>query len=87
VDQDGLRRLAGTTGPRCRFGITRPEEGNDMTSRATDFYRAKAKECQDIAGSVPTPLEKDRWMLLATEWLRIADEVDERTKNSGTGKG
>ena len=48
----------------------------------TDEYRAKAEHCREMADRVPSPLDKEMWLQLATDWSALAS-VRERY---GTGQ-
>ena len=39
-------------------------------------YRQLAKECLDRATHARTPEDRDAWLLIAEDWLRLAVEFD-----------
>ena len=36
-----------------------------------DYYRAKAVECEQMAGRAPRPDDKAHWLKLAADWLTL----------------
>ena len=36
-------------------------------------YRKQAEDCRQMAGKVISPLDKEAWLRLAGDWLRLAD--------------
>jgi hypothetical protein len=36
-----------------------------------DYYRAKADECEQMAGRAPRPDDKARWLKLAADWVAL----------------
>jgi hypothetical protein len=44
------------------------------------YYRAKADECERMAGRAVSPEDKARWLKLAAVWLRRAKSASERFK-------
>jgi hypothetical protein len=43
-------------------------------------YRKQAEDCRQMAGKVISPLDKEAWLKLAGDWLRLADDADLREK-------
>jgi hypothetical protein len=41
-----------------------------------DRFRARAKECQQLAGMAPKADDRTFWLRLAEEWLRLAQVID-----------
>jgi hypothetical protein len=41
-------------------------------------FRKQAEECRAQAAKAVNPIDKDAWLLLAEEWLRMASSVDAR---------
>ena len=41
-----------------------------------DGYRAKAKYCRELADKALSPLDKDAWLQLATDWLTMSSMRD-----------
>jgi hypothetical protein len=46
-----------------------------------DEYRAKAKYCREMANKAVSPLDKDAWLQLASDWLTMSSMRD-RTASS-----
>ena len=45
-----------------------------------DRYRKQAEDCRQMAARVISPLDKEAWLKLAGDWLRLADGADLREK-------
>lgn len=43
-------------------------------------FRKQAEEAREHAARVVSPLDKEAWLRIAQEWLRLADAVDPRPK-------
>jgi hypothetical protein len=43
-------------------------------------YRKQAEDCRQMAGKAISPLDKEAWLKLAGDWLRLADDADLRGK-------
>jgi hypothetical protein len=41
-----------------------------------DEYRAKAKHCREMANKALSPLDKDAWLQLASDWLTMSSMRD-----------
>ena len=41
-------------------------------------YRQQAEECQKMAEKVFSPLDKEAWLELAADWLRLAQMAERR---------
>jgi len=41
-------------------------------------YRRQAEECRRMAEKVFSPLDKEAWLLLATDWLRMVQMAEQR---------
>jgi hypothetical protein len=41
-----------------------------------DRFRARAKECQQLAGMAPKADDRAFWLRLSEEWLRLAQVID-----------
>jgi len=37
-------------------------------------YRKRAKDCRQMAAKAISPLDKEAWLKLAGDWLRLADD-------------
>lgn len=47
-------------------------------------YRQLAKECLDRATHARTPEDRDAWLLIAEDWLRLAVEFDAAKQHAET---
>ena len=43
-------------------------------------YRKQAEDCRQMAAKAVRPLDKEAWLKLAGDWLRLADDADLREK-------
>ena len=41
-------------------------------------FRKQAEECREEAAKAVSPLDKEEWLRLAEEWLKMASSVDAR---------
>jgi hypothetical protein len=41
-----------------------------------DRFRARAKECQQLAGMAPKADDREFWLRLSEEWLRLVEVMD-----------
>jgi hypothetical protein len=41
-------------------------------------FRKKAEECRAQAAAAVNPIDKEAWLRLSEEWLRMASSVDAR---------
>jgi hypothetical protein len=42
-----------------------------------DQFRTRAEECRQLADLAPKITDKSFWLLLAQDWLRLAEVADE----------
>jgi hypothetical protein len=47
-------------------------------SNDSDRFRRQADECRQLAAKALNPLDKEAWLRLAEEWLKLAISVEER---------
>jgi hypothetical protein len=45
-------------------------------------YRVKAEECRVMAAKVFSPLDQEAWLILAEDWLRLANLAAQRVGSS-----
>jgi hypothetical protein len=65
----------------------------DLTVGRSEEYRDKASRCRQMAQRAFSPLDKEAWLQLATDWLTLAavrdrgddDESDAQQRDRGTG--
>jgi hypothetical protein len=43
-------------------------------------FRKQAEECREQAAEAVNPLDKEAWLRIAEEWLKLASSVDERRR-------
>ena len=41
-------------------------------------YRERAEECRIMAGKALSPLDKEAWLQLAADWLRMVQMAEQR---------
>jgi hypothetical protein len=41
-------------------------------------FRKQAEECRSSAAKAVNPIDKEAWLRLAEEWLKVASSVDPR---------
>jgi hypothetical protein len=49
-----------------------------MTENDTERFRQQAEECRREADKAISPLDKEAWLKLAADWLRLAQHQEER---------
>jgi hypothetical protein len=42
-----------------------------------DEFRQNAVECQEQAGTSINPLDRQHWLKLAEQWLKLAEAIDQ----------
>ena len=50
--------------------------GDDATQ-----FRREAQECREYAERADNPLDKDAWLRLAADWIKLAQAADFRREN------
>ena len=78
-DQNGRR-------PPDGWGRLLPAEPNSlfriipvaMTDTDADRFRKKAEECSQQAERSVSQLEKEHWLRLAADWIKLAENAEER---------
>jgi hypothetical protein len=45
-----------------------------------DRFRKQAEECREQAAKALSPLDKEAWLRVAEEWLKLAQSVDDRQR-------
>jgi hypothetical protein len=59
----------------------KPRKGAaQMPDNDADRYRKMADECREQAERAHSPLDKERWLRLAGNWIAMAQEADERER-------
>jgi hypothetical protein len=49
-----------------------------MPNDDADRFREQAKECTEQAAKVVSPLDKEAWLRVAQEWLKLALSIEGR---------
>lgn len=49
-----------------------------MPSEDADRFRKQAEECREQAAKAFSPLDKEAWLRVAEEWLKLALSADRR---------
>ena len=47
-----------------------------MTETDADRFRKEAEECREQAAKAISPLDKEEWLCLAAEWIKLAQGTD-----------
>jgi hypothetical protein len=58
----------------CAAGLYDPAIMDDDSAK----YRKQADECREQAGKAYSPLDKEAWLRVAGEWLKLAVSSDAR---------
>jgi hypothetical protein len=53
-----------------------------MPNDDADRFREMADECREQAARSLSPLDKERWLKLAGDWIKMAEEAEKRGKIS-----
>jgi hypothetical protein len=43
-------------------------------------FRKQAEECREQAAKAVSPLDKEAWLRVAEEWLKLAQTIDDRRR-------
>jgi hypothetical protein len=49
-----------------------------MTETDADRFRQEADECRKLAERSPSQLDKEAWLRLAADWIKLAENADQR---------
>ena len=49
-----------------------------MTEDDTEKFRQQAEECRREAQKAISPLDKEAWLKLAADWLRLVQDIEAR---------
>jgi hypothetical protein len=49
-----------------------------MKETEAEEFRKQAEECRQLAEQTISPLDKEAWLRLADEWMRLAREAEAR---------
>jgi hypothetical protein len=48
-------------------------------------FRKEAQECRELAEKATSPADKEAWLHLAEDWLKLAQEAEQGTRFGRTG--
>lgn len=49
-----------------------------MTETDAARYRSKAEDCRKLAENALSPADKEAWLRLAADWVKLAENAQER---------
>lgn len=53
----------------------RAGEPESVSEADADRYRIEAEECRRLADKARNPVDKEAWLRLASEWLKLAEDA------------
>jgi hypothetical protein len=60
----------------CRLAISRLGRMSDDATR----FRKQAEEARDYASRVHGPLDREAWLRVAEEWIKLAESAEARRR-------
>jgi hypothetical protein len=51
-----------------------------MTETDADIFRAEAEECRKLAERSVSQIDKEAWLRLAADWIRLAEGAQQRRR-------
>jgi hypothetical protein len=54
-----------------------------MTENDVQRFRGEAKECRRLAERANSPIDKEAWLRLAEDWIKLAEEAEKRRPAGG----
>ncbi|MEA2914148.1 MAG: hypothetical protein QOJ15_6229 [Bradyrhizobium sp.] len=51
-----------------------------MSDDDADRFRKQAEDCREQAAKAVSPLDKEAWLRVAEEWLKLALSVEDRRR-------
>jgi hypothetical protein len=51
------------------------DEAHSVNETRAERYRAEANECRLLAEKAASPIDKEAWLRLANDWLKLADGI------------
>ena len=64
--------LRGSLSFRCPHDLTDVER-----------FRSQAKECRRLAERTTSPIDKEAWLRLAEDWIKLAEKTEKRRQAGG----
>jgi hypothetical protein len=49
-----------------------------MSESDADRFRKQAEECREKAAKAVSPLDKEAWLRVAEDWIKLAQSIDAR---------
>jgi hypothetical protein len=56
-----------------------------MIETDADRFREQAEECRQLAAKAIHEVDKQAWLRLAADWIKLAQEVEERRSGGSFG--
>jgi hypothetical protein len=60
-----------------------PVSGVLMTEIDVERFRSEAKECRQRAERATSPIDKEAWLRLAEDWIKLAEKTEKRRPAGG----
>ena len=54
-----------------------------MTENDVQRFRSEAKECRRLAEQATSRIDKQAWLRLAEDWIKLAEETEKRRSAGG----
>jgi hypothetical protein len=54
-----------------------------MTENDVQRFRSEAKGCHRLAEQATSPIDKQAWLRLAEDWIKLAEETEKRRPAGG----
>jgi hypothetical protein len=51
-----------------------------MSETDAERFRQEAEECRTLAASAKTVADKEAWLRLAADWIKLAENAEQRRK-------
>jgi hypothetical protein len=51
-----------------------------MPESDADRFRQEAEECRKLAASAVSQLDKEAWLRLAADWIKLAENAEQRRR-------
>jgi hypothetical protein len=58
--------------------VALPSQGYSVAETDADRFRRKAADCREMAEEAVSAHDRETWLKLAVEWLKLAAEVENR---------
>jgi hypothetical protein len=54
-----------------------------MTETDAERFRSEAKECRQLAERATSAIDKEAWLRLAENWIKLVEEAEKRRPTGG----